>query len=116
MCEVCLIQEFCTRDLILGKEVYNATSDIWISPEVRVLADLPGQSEFVFNGNGHQLILPSNVGLHESLPLILVGAGATLTLTNIKIVNSSSLASIVQIQPGECFAGIIVLQLVTSVH
>lgn len=66
-----------------------------------MLADLPGQREFVLNGNGHRLVLPSSIGPNEVLPLILIGSGATLTLTNVQIVNSSSLGSIVQLQPGE---------------
>ena len=38
-----------------GKE-HKAESDVWLSPECRLLADAPGVEDFVYNGQGAQIV------------------------------------------------------------
>ncbi len=49
-------------------------ADVWLSPEVRLLADAPDVSHFVYDGNGHALVLPPSLHPADLVPLILVGA------------------------------------------
>ncbi|GMH39652.1 hypothetical protein BSKO_07550 [Bryopsis sp. KO-2023] len=93
-------KEFSTRDILLDEHPYVAETDMWVSPEVRILADRPGVSKFVLDGGGHRLILPNGIAPHEMLPMILIGVGKSLQLKNITIVNAGSLGSIVQLGPG----------------
>lgn len=57
-------------------------------------------AQFVLDGNGNRLVLPSDIGPQEMMPFILVGTGATLVLRNMTIINAGSLPSIVQIKAG----------------
>lgn len=75
-------------------------SDLYLSPEFRILADLPGVSTFTYDGAGHRIILPPGLHPTESLPLILIGPARTLRLVNVTLVNSSSLAACLQLGPG----------------
>lgn len=93
-------QGFGTRDILLTEEPYTVTTDIYISPEVRLLADSPGVTKFVLDGNGNRLVLPNGIGPYEMMPFILVGTGATLVLKNFTIINAGSLPNIVQIKSG----------------
>lgn len=79
---------------------YRLQKDVWLSPAVRILADAPGTAAIELDGNGHRLILPSREHLNEMLPLILVGAGRTLKLRNVTVVNAESLAACIQLGPG----------------
>ena len=64
-----------------------AEGDLFLCPTVRLLADRPGVSTFAYDGSGHRLVLPDRGHLDEPLPLLIVGAGATLRLRNVTIVN-----------------------------
>ena len=77
-----------------------AEGDLFLCPTVRLLADRPGVSTFAYDGSGHRLVLPDRGHLDEPLPLLIVGAGATLRLRNVTIVNSASLALCLQLGAG----------------
>ena len=81
-------------------ELTTAKGDIFLSPLCRLLADTPGPAERVLDGDGHRLVLPAGIDAQERLPLILVGAGTTLQLRNITIVNTSSLAACLHLGAG----------------
>jgi hypothetical protein len=85
----------------LAGEEYRATQDVWLCPQTRLLADSPQCRDFVYNGQGHRLILPEGIGDSEALPLIIVGAGKTLLLQNVKIVHAASLPSCLQLGSGQ---------------
>ena len=80
---------------------YKADRDVWLSPESRLLADLPGVEDFVYDGQGQRLVLPQDISVDEPLPLILIGPGKTLQLKNVKLVYASSLPACLQLGPGE---------------
>jgi len=80
---------------------YIANSDLYLCPQVRLLADAPGVDSFVFDGTGHKLFLPPNMTPLDSIPLILVGTNKQLTLKNVTIVYSSSFSSVIQLKSGK---------------
>lgn len=80
--------------------VFELQEDLFLSPEVRLLADRPGVDTFIFDGAGHRLILPSDIDPLDALPLILVGVGKTLHFKNLTMVPASSLSSILQLKAG----------------
>jgi len=81
---------------------YQADRDLWLSPESRLLADVPGVEDFVYDGQGKRLVLPQDISVDEPLPLILIGPGKTLQLKNLKLVYASSLPACLQLGPGTC--------------
>ncbi|KAK9834254.1 hypothetical protein WJX81_000411 [Elliptochloris bilobata] len=91
---------FRMHDLLLTGPVHKAESDLWLSPETRLLADAPGCDSFEYDGAGHRLVLPEGLGPAEALPLILVGEGRTLLLRNVRIVHAASLAACLQLSAG----------------
>ena len=82
---------------------HKADRDLWLSPEARLLADLPGVEDFVYDGQGKQLILPQDISVDEPLPLILIGPGKTLQLKNLQLVYAASLPACLQLGAGEHF-------------
>ena len=78
---------------------------MWLSPEARLLADASaGAEDVVYDGCGHRIVLPRDVGPDDPLPLIVVGAGKTLLLRNVRLVHASSLPACLQLAPGMCCA------------
>eukprot|EP00210_Caulerpa_lentillifera_P006209 g5933.t1 len=94
------LKGFCTHDIHLTDTVFVAQRDLFLSPEVRLLADRPGVDTFVYDGAGHKLILPHNMDPLDAIPLILVGVGKTLHFKNLTIVPAASLSSIIQLKAG----------------
>ncbi len=100
--------------------VYRAQGDLFLSPESRLLADchvLEGDNTtntptntlsssnntttFVYDGQGHRLVFPpAHATEQQAVPLVLVGAGRTLQLRNVRVVHASSLPHCVQLAPG----------------
>ncbi len=78
-----------------------ATADLWLCPQTRLLADSPDATDYVYNGQGHRLILPEGIVDGEALPVIIVGAGKTLMLRNVTIVHAASLSACLQLGPGK---------------
>ncbi|KAK9819963.1 hypothetical protein WJX72_004515 [[Myrmecia] bisecta] len=91
---------FQTHDLLLKESVCEARGDFYLSPESRLLADAPDLEDYVYDGKGSRLILPDGIGMEAPLPLIIVGAGKTLILRNVKIVYAASLPACLQLGPG----------------
>ncbi|GLI59137.1 hypothetical protein VaNZ11_000962, partial [Volvox africanus] len=99
-----------TRDIFLPLHTtYYATGkDLWLSPEVRLLADAPAGGAappatgflHVYDGGGGRLVLPPGLSPAESLPLIVVGSNRALRLRNVRIVNCASLPSCLSLGPG----------------
>lgn len=79
---------------------HKADRDLWLSPEARLLADLPGVEDFVYDGQGRRLVLPQDISVDEPLPLILIGPGRTLQLKNVKLVHAASLPACLQLGAG----------------
>ena len=103
-------------------------ADLWLCPEVRLLADAPaalataGKSSssigsgggngsgdsssggqprvHVYDGGGGRLVLPPGLAAAEALPLVVVGAGRTLVLRNVRVINAASLPACLQLGPG----------------
>lgn len=102
LCEIkCEIQDFCSHDILLTETPFKAQHDLYLSPEVRLLADSPGVQKFVYDGDGHNLILPNGLDPRDSIPLILVGTNKTLHFRNVNIIHSASLSTVLQLKPGE---------------
>lgn len=78
-----------------------ATADLWLCPQTRLLADSPEATDYVYDGQGHRLILPEGISDGEALPVIIVGAGKTLLLRNVTIVHAASLPACLQLGPGK---------------
>ena len=89
--------------LCVGEE-YKATKDLWLSPQSRLLADSPEASDYVYNGQGHRLILPEGLHEGEALPLILIGVGKSLQLKDVKLVHAACLPACIQLGSGERLA------------
>lgn len=89
------------RWLCAGDE-YKATKDVWLCPQSRLLADSPEGAEFVYNGQGHRLILPEGLHEGEALPVIIVGIGKSLQLKDVKLVHAASLPACIQLGSGKC--------------
>lgn len=86
----------------LHAEPYKAGGDAWLSPETRLLADAPAAPEdLVYDGQGHQLVLPADVTVRDPVPVIVVGPGRTLILKNLTLVHSASLPACLQLAAGE---------------
>lgn len=79
---------------------YVAEGDIYLSPQVRLLADAPNIDCFEFNGAGFRLVLPEDMTPLDAVPLILVGNGKTLTFKNVTIVHAASLGAVLQLKAG----------------
>ena len=93
------IREMLSSTWIAGE--HKAEGDLWLSPEARLLADAPtGSEDVVYDGCGHRIVLPREVGPDDPLPLILVGAGKTLLLRNVRVVHAASLPACLQLAPG----------------
>ena len=86
--------------LCAGEE-YKATKDLWLSPQSRLLADSPEGSDYVYNGQGHRLILPEGLHEGEALPLILIGVGKSLQLKDVKLVHAACLPACIQLGSGK---------------
>ncbi len=91
---------FETREVHLGAEPHLASDHLWLSPEFRVLADAPGVQEFVYDGQGHALVLPRGLAPTERMPLLLVGTGKTLRLRNVRVANKGALAAVLSLGAG----------------
>ncbi|KAK9908805.1 hypothetical protein WJX75_003140 [Coccomyxa subellipsoidea] len=91
---------FYTQDILLTEHGYKPTSDLWLSPQTRLLADSPDGTDFVYDGQGHRLILPEGISDGEAMPVIIVGAGKTLLLRDVKIVHAESLPACLQLGSG----------------
>ena len=87
-----------------GKE-HKADSDVWLSPECRLLADAPGVEDFVYNGQGHRVLLPEGIQMADPIPLIVVGCGKTLILKNVKIIHAASMHACLDLASGEILPG-----------
>ena len=79
---------------------YRAARDLWLSPQSRLLADPPEGADFVYDGQGHRLILPEGLHEGEALPLIIVGGGKSLQLKDVKLVHAASLPACIQLGSG----------------
>ena len=79
---------------------HKADKDLWLSPEARLLADLAGVEDFVYDGQGRRLVLPQDISVEEPLPLILIGPGKTLQLKNLILVHAASLPACLQLGAG----------------
>ena len=79
---------------------HKADKDLWLSPEARLLADLPGVEDFLYDGQGKRLVLPQDISVEEPLPLILIGPGKTLQLKNVMLVHAASLPACLQLGAG----------------
>ena len=80
---------------------HKAEGDLWLCPEVRLLADGPDAPEdVIYDGCGHRIVLPSDVSPDDPVPLILIGAGRTLLLRHVRIVHAASLPACMQLSPG----------------
>ncbi len=82
-----------------GKE-HKAESDVWLSPECRLLADAPGVEDFIYNGQGHRLLLPEGIQMADPIPLVVVGTGKTLILKNVKLIHAASLPACIDLASG----------------
>lgn len=71
---------YSSPEIYLTAAPFIATTDVWLSPEFRMIADAPGVSHFAYDGSHARLVLPKGIPSSESLPLIVVGAGKMLTL------------------------------------
>ncbi|MEW5298732.1 MAG: hypothetical protein WDW36_001820 [Sanguina aurantia] len=91
---------YSSPEIYLTALPFAATSDAWLSPEFRLIADAPCVARFQYDGSHTRLVLPKGLPSSESLPLIVVGAGKTLTLRNVSIVNCDSLAAVLQLGVG----------------
>ncbi len=93
-----------TRDIVLPPTTapYKPPEkDVWLSPEVRLLADAPGGPSLqTYDGGGGRLVLPPGLAPGESLPLIVVGANRALQLKNVRIVNCASLPAVLSLGAG----------------
>jgi hypothetical protein len=89
-----------SRELHLGPQPYVAADHLWLSPEYRLIADAPGLTEAVYDGQGHALVLPDCVPAIEHVPLIVVGRGKTLRLRNVRVVNRQALAGVLLLGAG----------------
>ena len=78
-----------------------AESDVWLSPECRLLADTPGVEDFIYNGQGHRLLLPEGIQMADPIPLIVVGYGKTLILKNVKIIHAASMHACLDLASGK---------------
>lgn len=78
-----------------------ATSDLHLSPLCRLLVDGAGPAERVYDGGGHRLVLPTGMEGQESTALVVLGAGKTLRLKNVLVVNAASLAAAVHLGAGD---------------
>lgn len=83
---------------------YRATGNVWLCPQTRLLADSPQATDYVYNGQGRCLILPEGISDGEALPLIIVGAGKTLLLRDVKIVHAASMPACLQLGSGQHIA------------
>ena len=79
---------------------YRATRDLWLSPQSRLLADSPEGADFIYDGQGHRLILPEGLHEGEALPLIIIGGGKSLQLKDVKLVHAASLPACIQLGSG----------------
>lgn len=86
---------------------FVAKGDIYLSPQVRLLADAPGINAFLFDGSGFKLILPEGMTPLDAVPLILVGSGKTLTFKNVTVVHASSLSAVIQLKAGGIYLSVV---------
>ncbi|KXZ49125.1 hypothetical protein GPECTOR_23g54 [Gonium pectorale] len=115
-----------SRDVLLPPSptphLRPAGSSLWLSPQVRLLADAPGDGgggtgggggrKVVYDGGGGRLVLPPGIRGHGDgggggveggggvLPLIVVGAGRELVLRNVTVVNAASLPACLSLGAG----------------
>ncbi|KAK9858457.1 hypothetical protein WJX84_002370 [Apatococcus fuscideae] len=91
---------FMSQDIYLEGKEHKAESDVWLSPECRLLADAPDVEDFVYNGQGHRLLLPEGIQMADPIPLIVVGSGKTLILKNVKVIYASSMHACIELASG----------------
>ena len=95
-----VIQGFCSDEIRLGDVPFVAKGDVYLSPQVRLLADAPGIKTFIFDGAGFKLILPEGMSPLDAVPLILVGTDKTLIVRNLTVVHASSFSAVIQLKAG----------------
>ena len=88
------------QSAVCAGEEHKATQDMWLSPQSRLLADSPEGTDYVYNGQGHRLILPEGLNEGETLPLIIIGVGKSLQLKDVKLVHAASLPACIQLDSG----------------
>ena len=77
---------------------YIAESDVYLSPVVRIVAMSTERNEFIYDGNGSNLVLPKQTMELQTVPLILVGPNKTLLIRNTTIVNFSQMSKCTELQ------------------
>lgn len=80
--------------------VTTATDHLWLSPMNRMLADSPVCDEYIYDGAGFSIILPTELDISSELPLLVLGSGIKLRFKNVTIYNSSSLSACLSMKPG----------------
>ena len=88
------------QSAVCAEEEHKATQDMWLSPQSRLLADSPEGTDYVYNGQGHRLILPAGLNEGETLPLIMIGVGKSLQLKDVKLIHAASLPACIQLGSG----------------
>ena len=78
----------------------TATDHLWLSPMNRMLADSPVCNEYIYDGAGFSIILPTELDISSELPLLVMGSGVTLRFKNVTIYNSNSLSACLSMKPG----------------
>jgi hypothetical protein len=84
----------------LDKATTVAEDHLWLSPEVRLLADHPDIKEYVLDMDHHSIVLPADQRPTSSIPLIVLGGECSLRLKNAVIYNADSLAPCLSLAPG----------------
>jgi hypothetical protein len=87
---VCSLAQACTL----------AEDHLWLSPDVRLLADHPDIKEYVLDMDHHSIVLPPDQHPSSSIPLIVLGGECCLRLKNAMIYNADSLAACLSLGPG----------------
>lgn len=78
----------------------TATDHLWLSPMNRLLADYPLCDEYVYDGAGFSIVLPTDLDISSELPLLVMGSGITLRFKNVAIYNAQSLSACLSMRPG----------------
>jgi len=72
---------------VISSPHFSATSDVYLSPATRIVACSQDHDVFVFDGQGHSLILPPHSPGTEKMPVIHIGPNKKLIFRNTRIVN-----------------------------
>ncbi|KAK3283371.1 hypothetical protein CYMTET_8930, partial [Cymbomonas tetramitiformis] len=88
-------------DVVFGEDgVHRATSDLTLSYTRRLLADTRLHSEYVYDGQGHVLQLPTL----DLCPVILIGPNTHLRFRNVRLRCARSLHRYVELGAGASFS------------